>query len=560
MSRARTARRWADAAAALILAAGVLVLALPHVLSAWQLTADSIEYLGIAHSLSSGAGFVDPVVYSTYLPPQYPMPAAAIRPPLVPLLLAIPVGLGATIETTAVLHVLWASLVAIGVFLVARRWASLPSALAAAMGLCWAFGWIAMARLLLTEVTSVALVLALVAFAPRALGSVRGAATFAGLAFAAWLCRPNLALAVPALLTAALAGSTTWRRVIAAPPLWVCAGVFTLLVAGCSFGMQAATGLAPYAHHGLLLETVGAEDARLYQRHYVGAFSYLATHTQQVAHLLLWNLEQILRSFFLTPDYHYVGWLAVLAIARGLRARGAAAFERRFVAWFTLWLIPPAVLVPGSVDPMRLSLFLALGIWLLAADLFDAGIEWLAARLAAARTRTWIGFAPLALVLVVFACSPSARVQLGSAASAWRSYSIHGTQARNPWWARVSKLCPLLERDALVASPEPWSVYLWCGNAGIWLPTDLDSPHSVQRYLDEQAPGYVVVEETSAPDQISRSPRLERIAAIDGLGVYRLLEAPPRSRPWRAPPPLAARSAIPAQAGDVLPRRTIRVR
>ena len=132
VSRARPALRWTDAAAALVLAAGVLMLALPHALSAWQLTADSIEYLGIAHSFSSGAGFVDPVVYSHYLPPQYPMPAAAMRPPLVPLLLAIPIGLGATIETTGVLHVVWAALVAIGVFLVARRWASLPSALAAA--------------------------------------------------------------------------------------------------------------------------------------------------------------------------------------------------------------------------------------------------------------------------------------------------------------------------------------------------------------------------------------------------------------------------------------------
>jgi hypothetical protein len=37
--------------------------------SAWQLTADSIEYSD-RHSFSSGAGFVDPVVYSYYLPPS----------------------------------------------------------------------------------------------------------------------------------------------------------------------------------------------------------------------------------------------------------------------------------------------------------------------------------------------------------------------------------------------------------------------------------------------------------------------------------------------------------
>lgn len=560
MSHARPVLRWADAAAALVIAAGVLVLALPHVLSAWQLTADSIEYLGIAHSFSSGAGFVDPVVYSYYLPPQYPMPAAAMRPPLVPLLLAIPIGLGATIETTALLHVVWAALVAIGVFLVARRWASPPSALAAAIGIGWAFGWIAMARLLLTEVTSVALVLALVVCAPRGRASARGAAAFAALAFVAWLCRPNLAVAVPALLAAARMGSAAWRRETASTPLWVCAVVFALLVAGCNLGMRAATGLAPYAHHGLLLETVGAEDARLYQRTYVGAFAYFAAHAQQVLQLLYWNLGQILRSLFLTPDYHYVGWVAVPAIVRGLRARGTAAFERRFVAWLTLGMIPPAVLIPGSVDPMRLSLFLALGAWLLAADFFDACVAWVAARIAPARTRGWLRLAPLALVLGVFACSQSARVQLGSAAAAWRSYSVHGTEARSPWWPRVAKLCPLFEREALVASPEPWSVYLWCGNAGIWLPTDLDSPQWVQRFLDEQAPGYVVVEATPAFAELGRSPRLERIASIEGLGVYRVREAPARSRPWQAPPPLAARSAIPAQPGDALQRRKIRVR
>jgi hypothetical protein len=548
-----------SAAAGALVAAGVLALALPHVLSSWQLTPDSIEYLGIAHSLASGAGLVDPVVYSHYLPPRYPMPAAAVRPPLVPLLLALPLGLGATIETAGLLHALWAACVAAFVFVLARRWASAPSALAAAIGFGWSFGWIVVARLLLTEVTAVALVLALVAWAPRALTSLRGALAFAALAFAAWLCRPNLAVAVPALL-AAIFLAPGGRRALASRVPWLGAAAFVALVAGFSVAMRAATGISPYAHNGLLFQTLGAEDARQYQRVYLGLGAYLAAHGEQVANLLLWNAREILRTLFTTPSYHYVGWLALPGLVRALRARGPGALERRFVAWLTLGSVVPAVVIPGSVDPLRLSLFLALGGWLLAADVLDASVRWIAGRLPAGRARAGLRLAPVALVLALFLLSPSARAQLRSAASAWREYTALGTEARSPGWPRVAKLCPLLERDALVASDDPWSVYLWCGNAGLWLPVDLDTPQWVDRYLDEQAPGYVIVEERGAAAALREAPRLERIAEVDGLAVYRLRDPPPRSRPWRAPPALAPRSRLEPRAGDSLGHRTLLVR
>ena len=551
--------RGAALVAAAAVAAGVVALALPSTLADWWITPDAVEYLGIAHSVSSGAGFVDPVVYSHYLPPDYPMPAAAARPPLLPLLLAVPLGLGASIEQVAALHVLWAALVTAGVFAVGARWSGLAGGLAAAIGFGFSFGWTAPARMLLTETTSGALVLALVVAAPRAARSSRGAAAFAGLAFLAWLCRPNLSLALPALL-AACATTVGPRGVLRSRPAWVAVLAFAALVAGCSAALVATTGLAPYAHHGVLLETLGAEDARFYQREYVGALRYFAAHAREVTALLLWNVRHVLRSLFLVPDWHYAGWLALPGVVAGLRARGRAALERRFTAWLLLSQIPPAFLVPGSVEPMRLSLVFALCAWLLGAELLDRLFAAAAARAADRRVAHVLRAGAPALAVAAFACSPSASYQIGLARDALRATEAHGTRARGAPWVAAAKLCPLLERDALVASPDPWAVYLWCGNLGLWLPVDLDSEAWVERYLEEQAPAFVVVDRSPPYAALRRSPALSRVAAAGELDVYRVVNASPRSRPWRAPPPLAARSGIEPEPGSPFHRRTVRVR
>ncbi|HEX2485747.1 MAG TPA: hypothetical protein VHQ66_10620, partial [Myxococcota bacterium] len=530
-------RRVARVLAGAVVAAGVLVLALPHALADWQLVPDAIEYYAIAHSFASGAGFVDPIAYSHYLEPHYPLPGAAARPPLWPLVLALPLRLGAAIEDVQVLHVVAAALVGAGVFATAARFASTPAALAAAIGFAWSFGWSSLARLVLTETASVALVLALVALAPRALRSVRAAAAFGVLAFAAWLTRPNLALAVPALALAG-AGVDGLRASARSRPLWTAALVSLGFVAAFWALHVAATGLAPYAHHGVLLETLGAEDARFYQREYVGPLRYFAAHAGEVSALLRWNARAIARTLFLEPGWHYVGWLALPGLARALVARGPGAAARRFIAWLALCQLPPTLAVPGSVEPLRLSLFFALAGWLLAAELFDAVTRALAARVEgpgrgfAARLRA----APVALVLAVFAGSPSAAYQLGVAREAWRSYAARGTRARNAAFVSAAAICPTLPRGALVASPDPWAIALWCGNPGLWLPVDLDSAELAERYLAEQAPNAVVLDGDPRYTMLRRSPRLAPLGlAAAGWTGYRVVGPEPPPPAWRPP-------------------------
>jgi hypothetical protein len=558
---APAAGRAAAALAAAVVAAGVLVLALPHALADWQLTPDAIEYYSIAHSFASGAGFVNPIAYSYYLEPHDPLPGAATRPPLWPLLLSLPLRLGAAIEDVQVLHALAAALVAAGVFATARRFATAPAAFAAALGFAWSFGWSSLARLVLTETLSVALVLALVALSPRALRSARAAACYGLLAFAAWLTRPNLSLVVPALALAAV-GLRGLRASARSGPLWTAALVSVGAVALFSALHGAATGLAPYAHHGVLLETLGAEDARTYQREFVGPFGYFRAHAGEVGALLRWNARAILRTLFLTPGWHFVGWLALPALVRALRARGPGACERRFLAWLALCQVPPTLAVPGSVEPLRLSLFFALAGWLLAAELFDAGTAAALARVPGGRRgpAAALRAAPVALVLAAFAASPSASYQLGVARDAWRSYAAHGTRARNDAFVLAAAACPSLPRAALVASPDPWAIALWCGNPGLWLPLDLDTAAWAARYLEEQRPGYVVLDADPRHAALRASPRLVRVAAASGWTVYRVVEPAPEASGWLPPPPLAARSGLPPEPGSPFQRTRTRVR
>jgi hypothetical protein len=94
-----------------------------------------------------------------------------------------------------------------------------------------------------------------------------------------------------------------------------------------------------------------------------------------------------------------------------------------------------------------------------------------------------------------------------------------------------------MDRDAVVASPDPWGVYLACGNAGWVLPRDLDSPEWIARYLAERPIGYVIAPLADAP-RFAASPRLERLAAERGHVLFRVRDPLPASRPWRAPPAL----------------------
>ena len=519
--------------AALLVFAGTLALALPRVLSQWGLLPDSVEYLGIAWSWVQGSGFVDPVAYSYYLPgARPPVPALAMRAPVLPLLLAGPLALGAGLHAVLIGHALFAAAVgAAGVWL-AHRLA--PAAgLAFGIGFAWSFAWIVAVENLLTEAVSVAVLFGLVALAPAALRSKRAGAALGALLFVAWLTRPNLALVAPAFAGAA-ALALGPSRALRSAPLWVALVTFAALQQGFSLAVAKATGFAPYEHYKVLLETISAVDAAHYQKTYVGWRRYLDANRARVAAALAWNARELLRLLFLAPDCHYVGWLAPAALVHAFRCHDSQRFLRLLLAGTGLLLLAFVAVSWGAIDPRRLALPAVACFWLLAAG-------WLAdtaAQLARGRARRWAGAAPALVALALFALSPSAAGMLRESARSLAAYRRLGTRSGLEGSA-AAHFCAELDRDALVASPDPWGVYLACGNAGWVLPLDLDDEAWLARYLDERAPGYVIADAPRSA-RFDGSPRLERLDAAGDRVLYRVKDAGPQSRPWSAPPPLAS--------------------
>jgi hypothetical protein len=506
--------------------AATLALALPVVIAGPALLPDPIEYLGIAWSWVSGAGFVDPVLYSYFLPHTAPpVPALVMRAPVVPALLALPLALGASLGTVLVLHAIGAAAIgAAGVFL-ARRLGGTAAAAAYAIGFCVSYPWLVVTELPLTEAASVGMLLALAASAPRALTDARWAAGFGALAAVAWLTRPNLALAVAAFAaTAAIVRGP--RDALASAPPWTALAVFVALQQGVSFACRAATGFPPFEHYKVLLETTGAGEAFYFQKQWVGWTAWLAAHGGAARAALAWNAAATAKLLFTQPDYHYVGWPALPALVGAWRRRDAERPLRLFLALTAIGLLAVHLVSWGAIDPRRLLVPTAFCLWLLAAD-------WLAFAARRIPVPALAAVAPALLVAAAWLLSPSAAGTAGAARRAWEQGGPRSGLEESP----APELCAHLDRDAIVASPQPWDLYLACGNAGWVLPRDLDDDAVLARYLDEAAPGYLVVPLAQA-QRFAASPRLERTATARGHALFAVRDPSPRSRPWRAPPPL----------------------
>ena len=85
-----------------------------------------------------------------------------------------PLGLGANLYTLIVLHAIYASVVAGSIALVAGRFMRFPAAVGAAVFLALAPGWIELARVPLTEITSVLCILVVLVTSRGVLRSARG--------------------------------------------------------------------------------------------------------------------------------------------------------------------------------------------------------------------------------------------------------------------------------------------------------------------------------------------------------------------------------------------------
>ncbi len=525
------------------IALGTCALALPRILAEWALTPDSIEHVAIAYNWITGRGFVDPLVSNYYMPGvSPPVPALAMRPPVISVLLAIPLAMGGGVTQLAVAHVVWASLIGGAAFLVARPVMSLSAAIAFAIALAWSNAWIVTAQRLITETTAAGVLLLALFVVKDGLASTRRAVIMGAITTLAWLTRPNLALIFPLLVLAALFDRGS-RRPLRARPLWAYVLSFAAMSGSLALLFTATTGLAPYARYGVALETTMPADAWRYQAEYGGPFAFLQQNAAAVWQAVGSNAVAYLRAVFVAPHYLHVGWIAGPAVVWALLSRGTRSFALRLAALAGPALAVSSCLNYPSYDPFRYPLPSVVCLWFVAAWALGEAAGRLARRVGgpgSPAVRAVAGAIPLLVVLALLG-TRSAPVTATTSLRALESYRSAGTRRSfHSLDATARRFCRHLERDSLVASPHPWTFYLWCGNAGYRIPTDLTSPHWLERYLDEYAPGFLVSEGGAVLRVLERSPRLERIATHGENALFRVKDPPPRSRPWRAPPPLSS--------------------
>jgi hypothetical protein len=547
-----------------LVALGSFAFSLPASLARWPITDDAIEYVGIAYNWVSGRGFVDPVMWSYFLPDAVPpLPGLAVRAPLLPLLLAIPVRLGASLETLGLLHVAWSALVAGGMVLVARRMMSLPAAVGCAVAITASTGWFVASQTLVSEATAVAMLLAMVASARCALRPGPGPFLCAALATLAWLARPNLAVFVPALLVAA-ALELGPAAALRSRALWSYAIGAVVLQQSVRVACQALTGFAPYAHYALAFEVFEFSDFPRYESPYTGPLAFVWLHAGEVASRVGRNLVLAADLLFAAPYYNLAGWLAVPGLLHALRGRSDGAFEPRLCAVAAGAMALPTLGFYGPTNLERYLLPAVVLLWLVNLGFLDAAARGLRAGLerrrapasaprAPAARRLVSPFGPLLLVGALVS-GAGAREIASVTATLWTHYRQQGTlRVFRSWDETARRFCPSVERDAVVAAgPSPWAFYLWCGNASMWTPNDLRSLGSLGRYLDERSPAYLVASAREGRRLMDRSPRLERVATHGPWVLYRVREPGPRSR-WNAPPPLHRLGAEPLAPRPVAP-------
>ncbi|MCZ6464022.1 MAG: hypothetical protein O7A09_06750, partial [Proteobacteria bacterium] len=421
-----------------------------------------------------------------------------------------------------------------------------PAALGFSALVAWSFAWVLFAQQLLTEVTSVALLCGFLLAVRPALRSVPGAIGLGGLTLVAYLTRGNLMVLLPAVLLAVIVDRGP-RAALRSVPLWAYAGSALVLERAVALAVSAVQGIPLYEHYGVMAEILSGPDAARFQTEYVGSTAFLKIHWREVLALLGDNALRTYRLVFVDSVYHHAGWFALPAVVWGLVRGGPSSLERRLLAFAVMGFTASGVLGYGGYDPLRYPLPAVVCVWLLAMGMLaDAG-EWLDRRGGTEAPRRWAHWLPLGVAgLLLLEGAPTT---LSWTAQTWTSYREHGTirqglinsgRAEDEWSRVARRFCPKIDPNALAAAHDPWTLYVFCGNAGYWLPPELDTPEWVDRYLDERAPSFIVVDGSDEYTALVRSPRLREIAREGRYVLYELSGSPGRGAPWSAPPPLAS--------------------
>jgi hypothetical protein len=508
----------------------------------WPISEDALEYAGIAQYFVEGRGFVNPVMLSFTLDDAVPpLPGFATRAPVLPLLLAIPISLGASLHALGILHQAWAALIVGALVLVARRSMSLAAAVACAATFAWSTGWLVVSQVLVTEVSAVGALLLVIVTARGASRSLPGALVAAGVAVLAWLTRPNLGLVVPAVW---LAGASTLgpRAALRSRPLWLYALASAAAYAGIVVAHRAATGVAPYAQYDVLTRSLSFHDFAAYETLAPGTLEFVRGHWAGVRSAWAEQLRGLATVLFTPGFFPPVGWLAVPALAHALRSPRPGAFEQRVAALAGVVLLLPLLVLYAPSDPRRYPIPSVVALWIAELGLLDDLRRVLGERM---RGRGWpwatllSPTALLALALAWVAAGSLPRI-VGDHAAILRQHRMQGSlPSVNPWDPVARDFCPLVFPGAVVAAgPSPWAFYFWCGNPSMWTPNDLTSLESLDRFLAEHRPDYVVASQAQSRSLLRHSPRLRLVARRRGWILYRVDAAPGERDRRPAPLPL----------------------
>lgn len=483
--------RWAGAAAVLLIAgAAAFGFFRP---SRMFIGPDAVEHVSIANALAGGHGFVNPVQWYFTLPGPPPLAAAASRAPLMPLLLAASFWLGADLPQAMYIHVLFSTLIIVGLYLVGTRFMRPLFSATAALAIALTGTWKAAAAAPLTEVTAVGAFLLVVATARFAGRSTWGAITCGLATVVAWLARPNLAplgLAVFVALCVDRFGPRRepWRPLAIYLTVWL--GV-TSLVSGVS---QMLTGHVPYEAYGHSFEHFPATRALRFGLEYVGTIPFVSEHWTLVLKAMTSNAALLGGVLFTMPAFFYAGWWLVLGLVSIGRAPARASVEERVLLLSSLGFCAIIILTYPVIDVRRYPLFPAIGALLVGFAALDRCVRWGQRRWVVLSSR-WMAPVSMALLFAV-AVSSIAPIWVIPADEVMVAGGLEGP------------ICDVIEPGRMVMTDDPWTTHWECGNPSIRVPSNFKNAQVRAQVLERFRPVYLVFFRKAWKNWAMRQPNL----------------------------------------------------
>ncbi|MEZ5978684.1 MAG: hypothetical protein R3F34_10740 [Planctomycetota bacterium] len=459
-------------------------------------------------------------------------------------MIALALRLGADFVGVHLVHAAWAGLLAAVCYLVSRRFVGRAAAGFAALALVVSPVWALHASMLLTECTAAGVLALSILLARRAFSGVLPALGFALFAVLAWATRPNLSVVVPAAVLAFLF-TVGPRKALRSVPLWVLVATFVLVRAVVVAVATEYQGIAPYSHYGVMFVVLDTPEVSNFVLRETDPVAFVAANLDQILLRVRSNMLALTRALFLERGYLFVGWIAVPVLVHAFLRRGRSvaradgegvvverAFVRRYAAFLALGVVTSGVIAWSGFAPLRYPVPAMVPLLFLLADASEELFAWV-------RRSTGRSLGAIPVTLLALGVLADGEVARGVG----RAIDVVGDLAAGrrppsplPQVQQARAAATLFEPSALVASTDPWVLYLYGGNTGLLVPRDLTSNDLVDAYLDRYRPEYVVVDDHEDYAVLAASPRLELVVQAGRYAILRFSEVTPDERRWSAAP------------------------